>query len=170
MRLLSKSEAIEALREHQGRLLRSEHECVMCALVARGDGLPSIQENEHGIVRLDRFGSRPGHLLVISRRHVERFTELPFSVYSELQRLAFDACRALERLLAPKRVFVAALGTSNPLLMSYPHYHLHVVPVCEDDERGRPAAVFSWSEGVLLYEAEEAAEFIAATRAAWPGE
>ena len=38
---------------------------------------------------------------------------------------------------------------------SYAHAHVHVVPVDEVDERARPAAVFSWSSGVVVYEPGE---------------
>ena len=38
---------------------------------------------------------------------------------------------------------------------SYAHAHVHVVPVDEVDERARPAAVFSWSSGVVVYEPDE---------------
>jgi hypothetical protein len=42
------------------------------------------------------------------------------------------------------------------------------VPVFESDERARPAHVFSWSSGVLVYDDEEARALAARLRAAWP--
>lgn len=42
------------------------------------------------------------------------------------------------------------------------------MPIAEDDERARPAAVFSWSAGIVLYEDDEAAEMTAEIRRAWP--
>jgi hypothetical protein len=52
--------------------------------------------------------------------------------------------------------------------MSYPHYHWHVVPVPETDDRARPARVFSWSEGVIAYSAAELRRLALELRAAFP--
>ena len=166
MRRLEKDEALGVLEKHRGALLGDG--CAMCALAARRDTAPPVRETEHGVVVLDRFGSEQGHLLVIARRHVDRGTELPWRVYAELQRLAYDASHALERALRPKRVYVAALGASTPLPMSFPHYHLHVIPIYEDGESARPARVLSWSSGVVVYEDAEAAALVTELARAWP--
>jgi len=89
-------------------------------------------------------------------------------VYADLQALAYQACTALERVLEPVRTFVAVLGASRGLPMSFPHFHVHVLPVYETGEGARPAHVFSWSIGVLVYEDAEARELAAKLRAAWP--
>lgn len=167
MRVLSKAEALVRLSSHRERLLSHAEACVMCALVTGGGRWQTVAEGEQGVVLLDQFGSRCGHLLVISRRHAESVTQLSFSEFMALQRLVFESCQVLERVMAPKRLYVAALGSANPLPMSYPHYHVHVVPVCEEDERSRPAAVFSWSEGVIAYEHEEALQLTEKLRDAW---
>jgi len=166
MRRLEKEEALGFLEKYRAALLGEG--CVMCALAARRDSAPPVHETEHGVVVLDRFGSERAHLLVIARRHVERGTELPWLVYAELQRLAYDACHALERTVRPKRVYVAALGAPTPLPMSFPHYHLHVIPIYEDDERARPARVLSWTSGVIVYEDDEAAALVSDLARAWP--
>ncbi|MNC96194.1 hypothetical protein D3C83_134980 [compost metagenome] len=69
--------------------------------------------------------------------------------------------------MQPKRVYVAALGASTPLSTSYPHYHLHVVPIDTDGEDARPARVFSWSSGIVEYEPTEAPKLIARLQEAW---
>lgn len=168
MRSLTKSEALEELARHKQQLLRHPEDCVMCALAARRDAALVVLEHRSGTVVLDRFGNRPGHLLVIAARHVERATELGWSEYSELQRLAYDACHALERVLKPRRVYTAALGSSSELPMTYAHFHLHVVPVLEDGESSRPAQVFSWSHGVVSYTEPDAKELVNELQRAWP--
>jgi hypothetical protein len=52
--------------------------------------------------------------------------------------------------------------------MSFPHYHLHVIPIYEDDERARPARVLSWTSGVVVYEDDEAASLVSDLVRAWP--
>jgi diadenosine tetraphosphate (Ap4A) HIT family hydrolase len=169
MRIVDKHEALALLALEARRLLADETACLMCALVESAAS-ERLAQSEHGVVLLDRFASRPGHLLVVARRHVERGTDLGWPTYAELQRLAWEATQAIERVLAPKRVFVAALGASTPLPMSFPHYHVHVIPVYEDDERARPAAVLSWTSGVVIYEDAEARQMCMTLRAAWPRE
>jgi diadenosine tetraphosphate (Ap4A) HIT family hydrolase len=168
-RTVQKPEALELLAENRRKLLGDAGGCVMCALVARArDSAELLAESEHGVVVLDRFGSRPGHAIVNARRHVEKATELGWPVYSELQRLAYETCTALERALEPVRTFVAVLGASEELPMSFPHFHVHVLPLYENGPETRPAHVFSWSIGVLVYEDDEARELAAKLRAAWP--
>jgi len=170
-RTVEKPEALELLAENRRALLGDGDGCVMCALVERSRESPELlAESRAGVVMLDRFGSRPGHALVIARRHVEETTALGWPEYAELQRLAYQACGALERTLAPARTFVAVLGASAQVPMSFPHFHVHVLPVYETGEGARPAQVFSWSAGVLVYEDEEARELAARLRAAWPSD
>ena len=168
MRLLSKSEALEQLELNKRQLLRHADECVMCALAERRDAELVVVDHHSGAVVLDRFGNRVGHLLVISKHHVEHATQLSWPEYSALQRLAYEACQALTQVLQPKRVFVAALGSSSPLPMTFSHFHLHVVPVAEEDERARPAQVFSWTEGVVSYDAQQARKLVSDLQRAWP--
>jgi diadenosine tetraphosphate (Ap4A) HIT family hydrolase len=168
-RTVMKPEALELLAENRRLLLDGGDGCVMCALVERArESAELLAESERGVALLDRFGSRPGHAIVIAREHVEETTKLGWSTYAELQRLAYDAATALERALAPARTFVAVLGASAQLPMSFPHFHIHVLPVYETGEGARPAHVFSWSAGVLVYDDEEARELAARLRAAWP--
>ena len=164
-RIVDKPEALAALEAHRQELLPGGDGCIMCAVVARSSDV--VAEGPSAVVILDRFASRIGHLLVIPRAHIERLTDLAWDDYAALQRLGFEACHAIERVYAPKRVYVASLGTTTPLVGSYPHIHLHVVPIYEDDERARPAAVFSWSAGIVLYEDTEATEHASALRRAW---
>jgi diadenosine tetraphosphate (Ap4A) HIT family hydrolase len=164
-RVVGKAEALAALEVHRRSLGDG---CVMCAVVTQADRMVLVAETESAIVVLDRFASRPGHLLVIPRAHVERLVALDWPAYAEIQRLGYEACHALESVFGPKRVYVASLGTASPLAGSYPHVHLHVVPIHEDDERARPANVFSWSAGIVLYDDDEAAELTDTIRRAWP--
>ena len=156
MRVVDKPEALSLLDAWRRSL--PDATCLLCALLtAPQHQAHVIAEDDHGVVRLNQFGQRRGHVMVVSRRHVEHAHELSWSAYCALQHLAYDATLALQRVLAPVRVFNAVLGSSSAALaISYPHLHIHVCPVFETDERARPARVFSWSEGVVIYTADEA--------------
>jgi len=140
----------------------------MCALARGASGAPLVAESPHSVVLLDRFACRYGHLMVIPRLHVERLSELSWELYADVQRLCFEAARAVDRRLAPARVFTASLGAAVELPMTYSHFHMHVIPVFETDERARPARVLSWSEGVVVYDDVEALRLAEELRAAWP--
>jgi diadenosine tetraphosphate (Ap4A) HIT family hydrolase len=169
-RTIQKPEALELLEKNRRELLPNGEGCVMCALVRRArESDELLRESEHGVALLDRFGSREGHVIVVSRRHVEDTPDLSWEAYSDLQRLAYDASAVLRAALNPARVFIAILGASTELPMSFPHFHIHALPVYDIDERARPAFVFSWSAGVLVYTDEEARELAGRLRQTWTG-
>lgn len=164
MQVVNKETALEKLSAHKHQLLGPSGGCVMCALSQR---MPPIAQNEHAVVLLDRFACRYGHLMVVPRKHVEKASQLGLSVYTEVQRLVFEASVTLDAVLRPARVFTATLGAAVELPMTYSHHHVHVIPVVETDERARPARVLSWSEGVVVYEDDEALELHRRIKDAW---
>ena len=173
MRRVSKEEALADMAAH-GFDRAAMGPCAMCAL-AKGttDTSMRIREDEHAVVLLDRYASTRGDLLLVMRRHVERMTELPLAVHLDVQRLVFEANLALEAVFRPRRIYTATLGSPSSLApdaptMSFPHLHVHVIPIHEDGESARPAAVFSWTAGVWLYEDGEADAVVRELRAAWP--
>ncbi len=168
MEVVSKEVALARLAEHKRALLTGGATCVMCALAKAGSGSGRIAESRHAVVMLDRFACRYGHLMVIPRAHFERGTELDWEVFVDVQRLVFEAAHAVEACFKPARVFTATLGAAAELPMTYSHYHVHVIPVVETDERARPARVLSWSEGVVVYADDEAARICRELVAAWP--
>lgn len=168
MKRLSKIEAT-ALLAREAEVLPARFEgCVMCAVAA---GFPEdievLASRPGAVAVLDRFATRRGHALVVLRRHEESIAALPWEEYAEVQRLAWETARAMERTLRPVRVFVAALGSARRLPMSFPHYHVHVIPLFDGDARDRPAAVLTWSEGVSVYDEGEASALAGELRGAW---
>jgi len=163
---IDKDEALEQLgREVEPSKLFGG--CVMCRLASNMHAHEWIADSEHGVVVLDGYAATRGHLLVIAKRHVERGSDLEWEQFSDLQRLVWQACRVVETKLRPDRVYTASLGASKQLPMSFPHYHGHVVPIYETDERARPAHVFSWSQGVLRYSLDEARALRRQLRDGW---
>ena len=165
---LSKDEALQQL-ENERALSSAFGGCVMCRLASHSHAQLWLAENTHGVVVLDGFGSTRGHLLVIAKDHVERTSALTAAQYQALQDLAWQANVTLEAELRPERIYTATLGASRPLPMSFPHFHTHVVPVFDTDERARPANVFSWSSGVVRYLPEEFVTLQAQLTGAWRG-
>lgn len=172
MRRVSKEEALADMAA-RGFARTGQNRCAMCALVETPGAL-RVLERDEAVVVLDRYASTRGNLLIILREHVERVTALSLDRYLGLQRLVFEAQLTLERILAPRRVYTAILGSQaaqpggpEPPAMSFPHLHAHAIPVHEDGEAGRPAVVFSWSAGVWLYDEGEAESLAAELAHGW---
>jgi len=168
VKVIAKEAALAQLAEHKLQLLAGQPACVMCALANGGAASMLVAESAHGAVLLDRFGCRYGHLMVVAKQHVERASSLDWAIYADLQRLVFDATHVIDGFFKPARVFTATLGAAVELPQTYSHYHVHVIPVYETDERARPARVLSWSEGVVVYDDAEAEGMCRELSLAWP--
>jgi histidine triad (HIT) family protein len=127
-------------------------ECRMCA-VAR-EAVP-IAACDEAVAVLDAFACRPGHVLVVLRRHEERIAALAWPEWQAVQHLVWRVSRAIESTLAPRRIYVAALGAAQALPTSFPHLHVHVVPLADGGEVDRPASVFTWSHGMYVFESPD---------------
>lgn len=171
-RHISKAEALSLVAAEAAHLEARFSGCALCASVAAcsegRDGAVVLAENAAAIATLDRFAARPGHVVVVLRRHAESLAELPWEEYSAVQRLAWEASVALQRLLAPVRIYVASLGAARRIHTSFPHHHVHVIPLGPGGESDRPADVLTWSHGVHVYERALATEWATSLRAAWP--
>jgi diadenosine tetraphosphate (Ap4A) HIT family hydrolase len=130
--------------------VRAGAPCLMCAIVARGAGpVYVIAEDETHLVSLPRYVRRWGQVLVTPKRHVTSYLDVDDGVWSRSNELALRAARMVERVLRPRRVYLASTGSSGGELVNCStHLHVHVVPVYEPDDR--PADIFSWSSGIYV--------------------
>jgi diadenosine tetraphosphate (Ap4A) HIT family hydrolase len=168
VRQITKTEALARVAAEAAEIEERFAGCAMCAVSAAPPAGALLASNGAAVAMLDRFAARPGHVVVVLRRHVESLAELPWDEYAAVQRLAWEAAQALTRLLAPRRIFVAALGAPRRIAISFPHHHVHVLPLSGAGEHDRPAEVLTWSHGVHVYDPGEIEEWGARVRAAWP--
>lgn len=136
----------------------------MCALVHGERAHAKIAENEHAVALLERFPCRRGDVVVVLREHAERIERLPRASFLGLQSLVHDVGRALDRALSPVRLYVCSLGSATQRVNSFPHVHLHVIPLFDGGEADRPAEVLTWSNGVFVYDEAEEMELAAKLR------
>jgi diadenosine tetraphosphate (Ap4A) HIT family hydrolase len=168
VRHVEKAEAMALLEREAGALADRFAGCAMCGMVAGHPAdLQVLAERPAAVAVLDRLATRRGHVLVILRRHAESIEEMPWSEYAAVQRLCWEAARAVERTLRPRRIFVASLGSATQLKMSFPHHHVHVLPLFDGGESDRPSEVLTWRHGVFLYTPEEARALADTLRQAW---
>lgn len=100
-------------------------ECLFCRL-GRGE-LPSypVYEDAEHVGFLDLHPIRPGHTLVIPRRHTAYFHELSAEACAGLMEAVRQVAQRLQRTLTPPRVGLLVAG------WDVAHVHVHVVPMQE---------------------------------------
>jgi diadenosine tetraphosphate (Ap4A) HIT family hydrolase len=115
-------------------------ECLICQQIAGDVELPGGLLVDEELVAGFHVPPRDppadhylGHLLVVSRRHVDHFADLSASEAAAVMAAAHRLSQALRDVRDPERIHLAVVG------LGVPHFHLHVFP----RYRGTPPDV-SW--------------------------
>jgi histidine triad (HIT) family protein len=114
--------------------------CPFCRILA-GE-LPSspVLENDLVVAILDIRPANPGHTLVMTRRHVESFTELSPTEVEQLALCAQRIAAGLKQGLDECEAVTLSLADGAAAGQDVPHTHLHVVPRRTGDGLGWRAA------------------------------
>lgn len=99
--------------------------CLFCAIA--GGHLPAhvIHQDDMVMAFLDIQPIRPGHTLIIPRRHHVWFEDLPADTAARIMALGQDLARHMKRIYGVPRVSFAFTG------IDVAHAHAHVVPMHE---------------------------------------
>ncbi len=116
----------------EGLPLPDRDPCPFCEYVARGvtsSGLRMalVSERPRTLGFVDPRPMRPGHLLVITKRHAPTLLELEREAAHELVEHARDLSLALVRALAAEGIN-AFQNNGVAAGQSVPHYHMHLLP------------------------------------------
>ena len=87
-----------------------------------------IAENEHFYAFLDIMPLVKGHVLVVPKKEVDRFFDMPENDLSGILVFAKPIAAAIEKAVPCKRVGLSVIG------LEVPHAHLHLVPISEMDD------------------------------------
>ncbi len=92
--------------------------------------------HEDGLIRivLDSYPAGRGHLLVVPKRHVERWDELTWEEKAALIRGVEMAMKALKEALKPDG-FNVGMNLGEAAGQTVPHLHVHVIPRWRGDCR-----------------------------------
>lgn len=105
-------------------------ECRFCEIVEGTEPADLVLDEPEFIGFLDSRPVFPGHTLLVPRRHLETFEDLP-------DELAAELAITTRRLAFAVRVGMSAQGTfvamNNTISQSVPHLHIHVVPRSKGD-------------------------------------
>ena len=104
--------------------------CLFCAIVAGERAAPRVLETPDVVAFLDHRPVFKGHVLVVTRRHVDTLTDLPDDMLAPLFTATRRVAAAVREGLGAQGSFVAM---NNVVSQSVPHLHVHVVPRTKGD-------------------------------------
>ncbi|MEM9987309.1 MAG: HIT family protein [Bacteroidota bacterium] len=84
-----------------------------------------VAETDEYLAFLDIRPLSKGHTLVIPKEEVDYLFDLPDNLYVGLQLFAREVAKAIEKVVACKRIGTAVVG------LEVPHAHIHLVPINE---------------------------------------
>ncbi|MBX4197519.1 HIT family protein [Candidatus Saccharibacteria bacterium] len=79
-----------------------------------------IYEDDKSIAFLDIHPKTPGHTLVVPKKPIDQFQDLPDEDYEAVMRTVKKVAQRLKQVLSPARIGVEIMG------MDVPHAHVHV--------------------------------------------
>ncbi len=87
-----------------------------------------VYEDDLTLAFMDIHPMAPGHVLVISKKQIDKLWELPDKDYQAIQSTVKKVCKRMEEVLNPGRVGIKVIG------IDVPHAHIHVFPFNGMDE------------------------------------
>lgn len=82
-----------------------------------------IAENDKFFAFLDIFPLREGHVLVVPKKEIDKFFDLPEDYLKELLVFAQPIAKAIEESFNCNRCGISVIG------LEVPHAHLHLIPI-----------------------------------------
>jgi histidine triad (HIT) family protein len=104
--------------------------CAFCRIVSGESSNGMVFNDECSLAFLDHRPLLRGHCLLVPKRHVETFHDLPADLIGPLFANAQLLARAVERGLRADGSFVAI---NTRVSQSVPHLHIHIVPRWKKD-------------------------------------
>jgi histidine triad (HIT) family protein len=122
----------------------ADHHCTFCDLI-HGAGEASIcYEDAEAIAFMDIQPVNSGHVLVVPRRHYERFEDVPPELAMHLFRVTTKLVPAVKSVTNAEGINVV-VNSGSAAGQDEPHYHVHIIPRREGDGFDIPLP-FSGSE------------------------
>lgn len=81
-----------------------------------------IFEDEHVIAFLDIEQVQRGHTLLVPKKEIDHWIDVPEQDYLHLQKVALKIGHALQKATNCRKVFQTVIG------LEVPHFHLHLIP------------------------------------------
>ncbi|MBS3736105.1 MAG: HIT family protein [Candidatus Bipolaricaulota bacterium] len=117
-------------------------DCVFCDIVSGGIDAHVVFENDQALAFLDANPLVDGHTVIVPKKHVERFSEMPREVIGG----TFSAVREVNKsILSGLGADGANLGLNDGKAagQAIPHTHVHVIPRYDGDGGGSLHSIIS---------------------------
>ena len=122
----------------------ADRPCTFCDLI-HGAGEASIcYEDSDSVAFMDIQPVNAGHVLVVPRRHFEKFEDVPVELAMHLFRVATKLVPAVKKVTDAEGINVV-VNSGSAAGQDEPHYHVHIIPRCTGDGFDIPLP-FSGSE------------------------
>jgi histidine triad (HIT) family protein len=99
--------------------------CLFCRIATRAVAADVVHEEEHLLAFLDIHPIRPGHVLIVPKRHFDYFENAPADIAASIVALGQRLARVMKQIYRVPQVGFLFTGSDIP------HVHAHVVPMHE---------------------------------------
>lgn len=110
--------------------------CPFCVIVAGGD--PEVREvarNDSVVVFFPTNPAALGHCMVVTRRHVQSFSDLTADEIAHVMLATQTMTRSVEYAFQPEGINIVQ-SNGEAATQSVPHVHVHILPRWDDDVVG----------------------------------
>ncbi len=98
------------------------NQCVFCEIVAGHERASVVYEDDRTLAFTSLRQTRPGELMLIPKRHIDEFCDVPDDLASHMVVTANRISRAVRTVFNPKRMGLVVHG------FGVPHVHLILLP------------------------------------------
>ena len=110
----------------------ADRPCTFCDLI-HGAGEASIcYEDSDSVAFMDIQPVNAGHVLVVPRRHFERFEDVPAELAMHLFRVATKLVPAVKKVTDAEGINIV-VNSGSAAGQDEPHYHVHIIPRATGD-------------------------------------
>ncbi len=113
------------MEERSSRVAGDAAGCLFCDIARKRSPAYWVYEDAEAVAFLDLFPYTRGHLLVVPKRHVDRFTELPPEEYADFLGAVTNVCRKVDRLTRHYNLAVNQGSLAGQIVF---HLHVHIIP------------------------------------------
>ena len=107
---------------------RQIENCIFCSIIEGKQPAYVVEENEYFLIILDIFPLRPGHTLIISKRHVKLIEELTNKERELLIGLINKTSQKLKDSKLNVKATQIILNNGKEANQTIPHLHFHIIP------------------------------------------
>lgn len=107
--------------------------CIFCNIIAGKLPATRVYEDEHCLAFMDIFPLRPGHVLVVPKRHAQYVHELNTQERSQLMEAGNTVALAIRASKLKPSALHFNINDGVAAHQTVPHVHLHLLPRYEHD-------------------------------------